>query len=372
MRILIIVYFLFIFLGGCTSKEIPKIVFDIDEQKSCDISELFTDREIVFLETNKESLLGWISKIIRFDDKIYILDRGANSVVIFDTTGKYISAIRPSGRGPREYMGLSDFAIDRENQRLIIHAHRPGKLLFYDLEGHFKNEMSYKPLVSAMTCDSGRLILVNSLEKGLSYFTFLTFDEQGKVLKKQSSSFTEKINSNQFTMGSLLLNSEKLTFARRFDNTLYTLEGDKVIPRYLLDFQNHNVPERLCAPGEEEEEKRMELQKGGYFFSLVDIKETPSYIFLKTNRSEIMRITKKTVQGEYWKYFTDSELGLQHSWPIGVEESSNRMICFYHPIFLTKLSLENKWERLPQWLADKLKGMDEGNNPLLIFYKSKE
>lgn len=372
MRNQFFIYFLFIFLGSCTFKEIPKISVEVDRNKTCDVSEIFTDRKIVFLETVKESLLEEVSRIICFEDRFYIFDESANSIVVFDTAGKFVSAIRPSGRGPREYFGLRDFTIDRKNRELIVYAHRPGKLLFYDTDGHFKREIAYQPLVSAMVCEEDRLVLVNPGKENTPYFTFLYFDKEKKISEKRASDFCEHITSNQFTMGSLLLNSEKLTFARRFDNTLYTLEGDQVIPRYLLDFKDHNVPERLYAPREEEQEKRAELQKDGYFFSIVDVKETPSYIFLRTNWIGTIRISKTAKTGEYWGYFKDKDLGIKHYGTVSVEDSSNRMICFEHRILYMKLGIKDQWDKLPEWFADKIRNADDESNPVLVFYNSKE
>ena len=245
-------YILFLLMGCNEINKEVKIVFDVNQGKTGDVSEVFEDRKIVFLETLEESLLTEVTKIICAEDRIYILDEPANSIVVFDTTGKFISAIRPSGRGPQEYMGISDFTINREKGQLIVHAHRPGKLLFFNLDCRFQNEIPYKSLVSAMSWKDGQLILVNSLQENSPYFTFLSFNDKGEISEKRVSSFKEKINSNQYTVGSLLLSGEKMTFARRFDNTLYSLEGDRVIPRYILDFNVYNVPVHLLAPREEE------------------------------------------------------------------------------------------------------------------------
>lgn len=363
---------LVVFLVGCTSREIPKVFFDIKGYK-CNVNDVFTEQEVVFLETTKESCLGHIAKIIRWEDKIYILDKFANSVVVFDIMGKYVSAIRPSGRGPQEYTGISDFTINREKGQLIIHAHRPGKLLFYDLNCRFQNEIIYESLVSSMVWMDGRLILVNrgGGERN-PYFTYLSFDDTGKISDKQSSSFREAVNSNQYTLGALLLRSEGLTFARRFDNTLYSLEGEEVIPRYILDFKEYNVPAHLQTFGDDEEEKKLELRKGGYVFSLVDVKETLSSVFFTTNKAGVMRITKTPLKGEYWYCFVDKDLGLEHCNMIGTEEPSNRMVCFYHPISFLKSDMEKDKDLFPAWLAGKIKSADEEDNPLLVFYKWKE
>ncbi len=97
-------YFLLFLFCGCTMTErkVPLVSFDIDQGKTGDVSEVFEDRKIVFLETLEESLLTEVTKIICAEDRIYILDEPANSIVVFDTTGKFISAIRPSGRGPQD------------------------------------------------------------------------------------------------------------------------------------------------------------------------------------------------------------------------------------------------------------------------------
>lgn len=358
-------------LMGCNEINREVIVFDVNREKTGDVSEVFEGRKVIFLETLKESLLTEVTKIICAEDRIYILDEPANSVVAFDTTGKYLAAIRPSGRGPQEYMGISDFTINREKGQLIVHAHRPGKLLFFNLDCRFQKEIPYESLVSAMTWKDGQLVLVNSLQEGSPYFTFLSFNNEGEILEKRFSSFKEKINSNQYTVGALLLGSKELTFARRFDNTLYSLEGERVIPRYVLDFKDYNVPEHLLAP-REEEEKRAELQKGNYFFSIVNVKETPSFVFFKTNWLGMMRLSKGSGRGDYWVSLKDSELGISTGNMVGVEDPSNRLFCFEYPLIYVQLSIKGQWERLPEWFADKLKGLGDDGNPFLIFYTSKE
>lgn len=153
---------------------------------------------------------------------------------------------------------------------------------------------------------------------------------------------------------------------------MYSQEGDEVVPRYLLDFKDHNVPESLYDPGNDDEEKKKKIVNGGYIFSMVNVKETPASIFFTTNFWGIMRMTKNPLKGECWAYFTDKDLGLSHSAMIGVEDESNRMFCFQHLIYDLKSDMEGKWDQMPEWLANKIKNADEGDNPLLIFYKNRE
>ena len=57
-------YFLLFLFCGCTMTErkVPLVSFDIDQGKTGDVSEVFEDRKIVFLETLEESLLTEVTK----------------------------------------------------------------------------------------------------------------------------------------------------------------------------------------------------------------------------------------------------------------------------------------------------------------------
>lgn len=200
--------FFLTFLFGCTNKEIPKVAFDI-KRETCDVSEVFTDREIVFLETNEKSLLTMVNKIIRWKDKIYVWDKYVNSIVIFDTTGKYLTAIRPSGRGPQEYISLCGFALNREKGELMAYANNPNKFLFYDLNGKFVDEVAaeYGVYALSLICDKDRCIFVNTTgKKGKPFFIFFSFDDHHKISSYKASSFTNHINSSMYAGGDLLLN----------------------------------------------------------------------------------------------------------------------------------------------------------------------
>ena len=45
-----------------TERKVPLVSFDIDQGKTGDVSEVFEDRKIVFLETLEESLLTEVTK----------------------------------------------------------------------------------------------------------------------------------------------------------------------------------------------------------------------------------------------------------------------------------------------------------------------
>ena len=68
----------------------------------------------------KESSVGGINRVLFADDKIVIVDRMANKLVLFSNGGKYItSTFNMVGQGANEYVHLSDATVD-ENEKKIL------------------------------------------------------------------------------------------------------------------------------------------------------------------------------------------------------------------------------------------------------------
>jgi len=70
----------------------------------------------IFLEQrDKNSAIADISKLIYFDDKIIILDTQSNKVFLFDNSGNFISEIGRAGKGPGEFLRVSDILISKRD-----------------------------------------------------------------------------------------------------------------------------------------------------------------------------------------------------------------------------------------------------------------
>lgn len=369
------IFFLWILLLCSCQKEtdVPTISIDTNKKEIADISKYFNKREVVFLETTDQSLLGGISKIIRFENVIYILDKIGNRVVAFDKNGKYLADIHSSGRGPQEYRQLSSFTINEKARELIIHADRPGKLLIYDLDCRFKYEQPYTTQSTDMVFDNDQLILSNlSCDQNEPLFTFLK-SKNGTKPEIHTSSFKINISSECYTTGTIVLKSERISFARRFENTIYSLDKEEVVPRYQLDFGKQNLPEYLKSKSSDNEEFWNEIKNNRYIFSIADIKETPHRIIFRTNQAGIFILNKDSLQANYVSYFKDKELGLTSlGFFVSVEEASNKMICFENSMTILNIVLENQKDGVSTWFIDKVKSMSEDENPVLTFYSSNE
>ena len=81
-------------------------------------SEFIKDIKYIPLETTGESIVGNIRKIVVHENKIYVSD-DKKVINIFDMTGRHIRTLNRTGRGPEEYLNLTDFTIDPQGNIFI-------------------------------------------------------------------------------------------------------------------------------------------------------------------------------------------------------------------------------------------------------------
>ena len=80
-----------------------------------------------------------IDKLIFHADKILILDKPLKSVLRFSETGDFEMSIHSIGKGPEEYVDLSDFLVEPEtNDILILGGDNSNEILRFSWEGDFK------------------------------------------------------------------------------------------------------------------------------------------------------------------------------------------------------------------------------------------
>ena len=95
-----------------------------------------------FVQLSSDELIGNITKLQIFEDRIYVLDSfSAKKVFIFDRQGKLLKVIDDQGGGPKEYCQLGDMYINEDTRELII-ADLRGKYVHYNLNGEWLRSTS--------------------------------------------------------------------------------------------------------------------------------------------------------------------------------------------------------------------------------------
>jgi hypothetical protein len=234
---------------GCTTNPKPSQERNIIQPFSNVISTLYTsqfidDIKFIPLETTKDNLMGGPLKLLKTEDKYYILDVGNNKkFFVFDTTGKFLYSFGKYGRGPGEYSNPGSFTIDKERKCIYL------------------IDESLKIIKMGM---DGTLILEKKVPKDYRNFTnivaqdgkiFVSSGQEGGNEKKyQVLEFDENLNPQNWYLpyeydfpgllrfgNRLYKYNNSIYFVNIFESSVYQKTGDHFSERFKLDVQGNEL-----------------------------------------------------------------------------------------------------------------------------------
>lgn len=318
------------------------------------------------LETNEQSLIGYIDEVLFDDDLIFVADyRMSKSVFIFSGEGKYITKIAAYGQSGKEYVSLNSVDLDTEAKLIYLLDGERGKIMAWNYKGEF---------VENIDLPFQRLNTFRYDRDGIFYFDFGFRDN--KYFKGEPYNLVAYDARNEsvtasffpyrkeyFLLGRYEQNhldkiNDRLFYHTLLGNCAYRIDGDSLAIAVKIDFGKDQYPEECYMMSNKELKKK---EKEGQY------KVLGSYLDFKD-----------------WMYF-------------GVDNGSYRTHCFYNKtrnIFykdLSHLIVKNKFippvvyrydeNTLCGWVPaealhffkdcdpELMNRVVEDDNPLLVFYR---
>lgn len=272
-------------------------------------------KEIQFipLETNEDCLLGEITKIIVANNNFYILDRGSNQrISVFSMTGKYLKSIGAQGRGPGEYTRINDFAININDSSVLVLDAAQKKIVKYDLVGgDFKNALS-------LSFFSENFVI--SQEGVLSFYTKTPNPENCLIatldLADNSENwFIEKDeNDTYLSYPYSIFQSENTYFASYFDNIVYQITSEDVIPFISFDFGEHLIPKNKFENRRTLKEITQVINESDWSYGIENILENTNFLslnFMLKKRNTLVIYSKLTGNYVYGSRFAGGLEGVK-------------------------------------------------------------
>lgn len=126
-------------------QEITKTI-DLTAKANSEIqrTDLFSNIQLISLQTTDQCLIGRINKIIEADNHFFIYDSKQEQILVFKEDGTYLNRIGKIGRGPNEYTSFDDFAVDTQHKQIALLTGGK-KVIIYNYDGTF---VSKKQLTS--------------------------------------------------------------------------------------------------------------------------------------------------------------------------------------------------------------------------------
>ena len=251
MKVINIFIFLFIvLLIGCKNQnkiEQADIRFTLQPNSSINsfnsIDDVFTEPYYIPLETTKESLIGRIDKVVKFESCYVILDCEADQVLRFNEEGKFLNSIGKIGKGPGEYLSVDDLQVFGNNVYLL--ARDSKKIILFSIEGKFQREISLNDFYSNFTiANYEHAFLYRNFNSNIHQTNLVYFS----LTKEKVISNFHKINKSQFGQGYATkcfdVNHKSIFFSAPNDYNIYTVTEKSTQPKYYIDFgRKYSLPQ---------------------------------------------------------------------------------------------------------------------------------
>jgi hypothetical protein len=254
-RLINLIILFVIILASClkqSKKEIKSEIFVFqNKSESINSSQIVVKVGFIPLETSKDNLIGNISKIVKYDEKYFVLDaKSAKKIFVFDQLGKFLYSIGKIGKGPGEYSRLMDFCIDTLYNNIYI-IDWGQKIIKTDLHGNLilekKAPKDCQYFTNILSMDGFVYTYTGHQAGNIKKFQIVQFDKNLLPIKwflpyKLSFPGTRSFNN-------VLYNYKgNMFFVSVFDNAIYQKSGDSFKRRYSFNFGGKELSlEKLTA-----------------------------------------------------------------------------------------------------------------------------
>lgn len=205
--------------------------------------------ETIALETNDDCLIGQVSKMLFHNDTIIIVDKITKSIFLFDDKGKFLSKICRVGRGPQEYLDLTDACVG--NDHILVIDNNQRKIFCYNFNGKYRYGFEAKEGWRITECDGKifvatawgggagwndhKMAVYDTLGNIVEYYIKTSEDDKNRIENSGSDYFIKKKNGFEF-----LLHSK---------NIIYSYNNGQFAPSYRVSFGEYDMPDEIAQKG---------------------------------------------------------------------------------------------------------------------------
>lgn len=156
---------------------------NLAQKDQISVFEIFSEVEVVKLETSESNLISQIGKVEYYDSHYYILDQFSQQIFCFDEQGRFVFKIDSKGNGPGEYNHVADFSIDKRNRQLVLLDPAFQRVHFFCLKGNYLSSHGINTdkvlgLRRAYSLQDSVLLLISLTNERLQFYSM----KQEKVL----------------------------------------------------------------------------------------------------------------------------------------------------------------------------------------------
>ena len=204
--------------------------------------------QIVHLLSDENNAYGFsnINKIVVFNNKIFILDESHYRLLVFDDMGNPLFKLDYRGRGPNEYLQITDFDIDQAGNIWIVDAQK-NRFFKYSSEGILIKSLPYMSEVSMLcSIDESQFLLgVANYDESEFAGTAVALSDSSFAIKASMLPFPKNTDPNFGFKSEFSKGKDGVFYNWPIDDYLFEISYDGTLRNtYYFDFGMRTVPEK--------------------------------------------------------------------------------------------------------------------------------
>ena len=336
--------------------------------------DFFSSYKLIQLETNDQCLIGEITKIITHLDRIYILDMYiAESVFIFDNTGKWINTIHRKGKGSEEYINVTDIFVDDQTQSLCLLCRSNKKIMMFDEYGEFQKQEQL-PLVWFFNMEKtshGYIANARNTSTPPNFKSKIYLLSDDIQIIERHFPISKTWESNILGIRTeFAKQNDTIYYFPALENTVYHIYNNTISEVYKYDFGQANVPKDITP---KEMDKIPWIEKGKIIAQLRYFAETKDNIItvvLYEGTEKLIAYNKSNKSTRIIQFRENSFIKSSFGDIISLTNQSiisqieAKFIIFY----LNLAKEENDTKTMDALKKAINKPLDDENNPFICIY----
>lgn len=245
------IYILLFFVSvACTSTKEEKKGAEIGDVISIPITDMETDNgmlsdyadEVIMipLEFSDDCLLGEIDKVVMSDSCIFVMENeNQKGIYVFDHTGKFLCRIGSHGEGPEEFVDLSDFSLDEKERLVYLYDLTRKKVLVFSYEGDFIKDIYMNYYADNFEYQNGLFYLYRENPVyGDPLCSLVIKNDKGETV----NAYYPLIEKSKYGHNCIFRKLDnEILFAEDMRDSIFTIKGDKLIPKYFIDYKDKSM-----------------------------------------------------------------------------------------------------------------------------------
>lgn len=260
-----------------------KIISITDYKDSICLSEIVDTLNVIPLESG-EGIVSSVSSITFSKNNIVVLDQNQKQILFYNHNGTFFSKIKALGKGPYEYVTISDYYFDQRSELLYVFDEVQKKIITFNKNGLPIKEISFPYSIGDFIVINDKFLCFNETAMNFSggfqiYPGLFEIDSSGGFSKQVSVR-----NNGDLALITLdnyfHLHEEKTLLTVWGSDTIFEITNQGQTPYLYLNFHGYNLSgDYRSLP--KSTRRLSEIVNSGMIYSMEPIIFSDSHLFIR-------------------------------------------------------------------------------------------